>query len=282
METVGPDAVVPPQASGARRWRARRRRRVEVGAGVRIGREVVLRAEPGARLVIGDGVALGDGARLEACGGALRVGAETAVGEHAMLAGAVEIGRECVVGAWARAEGHARLGDRARLAAHAVALSGARLGAGAVVGSYAVVDGAVAPRAVVRADDARTRAFSGREMGMAEDRTTITLSDLVRRATAIVDAEGVDDAVTSFYARHEDDDVPVRGILDGLEERLGWGADEDPSVVMAQAVVLYLAHRLDEVDDDPDEILALAARSEFDGRPPESVEAWLTRNGIEV
>lgn len=117
---------------------------------------------------------------------------------------------------------------------------------------------------------------------MAEDRSTITLADLVRRATAIVDADGVDDAVTSFAARHEDDDVPVRGILDTLEERIAWGADDDPSVVMAQAVVLYLAHRLDEVDDDPDEILALAARSEFDGNPPETVAAWLERNGVEV
>jgi hypothetical protein len=117
---------------------------------------------------------------------------------------------------------------------------------------------------------------------MTSDRTLITLSDLVRRATAIVDADGADEAVTNFFARHEDDDIPVRGILDGLEERLSFGVDEDPSVVMAQAVVLYLAHRIDEIDDDPDEILALAARSEFDGRPPEAVRAWLSRNGIEV
>jgi hypothetical protein len=117
---------------------------------------------------------------------------------------------------------------------------------------------------------------------MAEDRTTITLSELVRRATAIVDADGADDAVTSFATRYEDDDVPVRGILEGLEERIAWGADEDPSVVMAQAVVLYLAHRIDEIDDDADEILALAARSEFDGRPPQAVQEWLERNGIEV
>jgi hypothetical protein len=117
---------------------------------------------------------------------------------------------------------------------------------------------------------------------MPIDPTTITLSDLVRRAAAIVDADGADDAVTEFSARHEDDDIPVRGILDGLEERLGFGADEDPSVAMAQAVTLYFAHRLDEVDDDPDEILRLAARSEFDGKPPAAVEAWLDRNGISV
>jgi hypothetical protein len=117
---------------------------------------------------------------------------------------------------------------------------------------------------------------------MAFDRRTTTLADLVRRATAIVDADGADDAVTNFSARHEDDDVPVRAVLDGLEERLDFGVDEDPSVVMSQAVVLYLAHRLDEVDGDPDEILRLAARSEFDGKPPEAVEEWLERNGIQL
>jgi hypothetical protein len=46
-------------------------------------------------------------------------------------------------------------------------------------------------------------------------------------------------------------------------------------------VRLYLARRLDEVDDDLDEILPLAARSAFDGKPSGPVEAWLERNGIE-
>jgi hypothetical protein len=117
---------------------------------------------------------------------------------------------------------------------------------------------------------------------MPTDRTTITLSDLVRRATAIVDPEGADDAVAEFAVRHEDDDIPVRSVLEGLEERIAWGADEDPAVVLAQAVTLYLAHRLDEVDDDPDEIVRLAARSEFDGKPPVPVAEWLEENGIEV
>jgi hypothetical protein len=116
---------------------------------------------------------------------------------------------------------------------------------------------------------------------MAADRSTITLSQLVRRAAAIVDTDGLDEAVTEFALRHEDDDVPVRSILDELEERMAWGADEDAPVVMAQAVTLYLAHRLDEIDDDADEILLLAARSEFGGDPPEPVQEWLERNGIE-
>ena len=149
METVGPDAVVPPPASRLRLLRARLRPRVELGAGVRLGRRVVLRAEPGAHVVIGNGAAIGDDARVVATRGELRVGAGAALGERCSLAGAVTVGRECVVGDWARLEGDAVLEDRSRLAAHAVALPGARVGAAAVIGSYAVVDGPVAPGAVL-------------------------------------------------------------------------------------------------------------------------------------
>jgi UDP-3-O-[3-hydroxymyristoyl] glucosamine N-acyltransferase len=148
METVGADAVVAPRGSPLRVWRARLRPRVRIGAGVRVGRGAVLRAEPGARLVVRDGVAVGEGARLEASGGELSVGPGTALGDRCIVTGAATVGRECVVGAWARVEGPARLDDRARLAAHAVALGGARVGRAAVVGSYAVVDGEVAPGAV--------------------------------------------------------------------------------------------------------------------------------------
>jgi hypothetical protein len=110
---------------------------------------------------------------------------------------------------------------------------------------------------------------------MPTDRSLITLSDLVRRAGAIVDPDGSDPAVVELLTRFEDDDEPVRGVLDQLEERLAWGADEDPPIVMAQALVLYLGHRLDEIEDDPEELLRLAARAEFDGNPPEPVTAWL-------
>jgi hypothetical protein len=110
---------------------------------------------------------------------------------------------------------------------------------------------------------------------MPTDRTLITVSDLVRRAAAIVDPGGDDPAVVELVMRFEDDDEPVRGVLDQLQERLAWGADEDPPIVMTQALVLYLAHRIDEFDDDPDELLRLAARAEFDGHPPEPVTAWL-------
>jgi hypothetical protein len=117
---------------------------------------------------------------------------------------------------------------------------------------------------------------------MPTDRSLITVSDLVRRAVAIVDPQGEDPAVVELADRHGDDDEPVRGVLDQLEERLAWGADEDPPVVMAQALVLYLGHRPDELEDDPDDLLRLAARAEFDGSPPERVVEWLRERGVEL
>ena len=115
---------------------------------------------------------------------------------------------------------------------------------------------------------------------MPTDQSQITLAELVRRAAAIVDPPGEDPAVEEFALRHEDADQPVRGMLDGLEERLLWGADEDAPIVMAQALTLYLAHRLDQVNDTPENLLRLAARAEFDGHPPETVTAWLADQGV--
>ena len=117
---------------------------------------------------------------------------------------------------------------------------------------------------------------------MPTDPDTITLSELVRRAVAIVDPPGDDAAVEEFAVRHEDADQPVRGILDGLQERLLWGADEDAPIVMAQAVTIYLAHRLDDFDNTPENILLHAARAEFDGRPPENVVSWLADQGVTI
>src|SRR3954468_4913724 len=99
---------------------------------------------------------------------------------------------------------------------------------------------------------------------MPTDRDLITLSDLVRRAAAIVDPPGDDPAVEEFAVRFEDADQPVRGQLNGLEERILWGADEDAPIVMAQAVTLYLAHRPESLDTPPENILLHAPRAAFD------------------
>jgi hypothetical protein len=109
----------------------------------------------------------------------------------------------------------------------------------------------------------------------------VNLSELVRRACGIVDPDDEDGVVGDFELRFEDADEPVTGI-DNLEERIGFGGDEDPAVTMAQAVVLYLAHKRDEIDDDNGDVLAMAARAEFDGDPPQPVQDWLADRGVRV
>ncbi|MEA2148209.1 MAG: hypothetical protein QOD69_39, partial [Solirubrobacteraceae bacterium] len=53
-------------------------------------------------------------------------------------------------------------------------------------------------------------------------------------------------------------------------------------VIMAAAVATYLAYRRDELDDDPDEILRLAARAEFGRHVPQDVAGWLAARGVDV
>jgi hypothetical protein len=108
-----------------------------------------------------------------------------------------------------------------------------------------------------------------------------TLAELVRRAVGIVDPDDEDGVAGALDVRHEDADEPVTAI-ENLEERIGFGADEDPAVIVAQAVVLYLAHRREAVDEDDDDIVGLAVRAAFDDNPPQSVIDWLADRGVTV
>ncbi len=115
----------------------------------------------------------------------------------------------------------------------------------------------------------------------------ITLSEIARRATEVVDPTGADDDVVRIFTQLEDDDRPITTVQN-LEERLALaeeGADgdgENPAVSMAVALILYLAHRRDELEDDPDTVLRLAARSEWSGQPPAAVQNWLEQRGVTV
>ncbi len=114
-----------------------------------------------------------------------------------------------------------------------------------------------------------------------------TLSQLVHRAVTIVDPDGADEDLVQFLARFEDADEPVTAILDGIDQRMAeaTGAldpqEDAPALQVASSVVVYLAHRRDEVDDDPDDILRLAVRAEYNGNPPANVANWLDEVGIE-
>jgi hypothetical protein len=109
---------------------------------------------------------------------------------------------------------------------------------------------------------------------------------VVHRAGEVVDPEGSNDGVWDFVDRFEDRDEPVSAEVDLVEELVAEikGAidpqDEDPQVVMAAAVATYLAFRRTEIERDPVELLRLAARAEFDGKPPEVAANWLEEQGV--
>jgi hypothetical protein len=113
-----------------------------------------------------------------------------------------------------------------------------------------------------------------------------TLFEVVHRGVQAADPSG-QFGVADLLPAVEDADEPVTGHRD-IEQELAElkgridPQDEDPAVMMAIAVATYLAFRRDEIDDDPSDLLRLAARAEYDGKPPDNVRAWLEEQGVEV
>jgi hypothetical protein len=113
----------------------------------------------------------------------------------------------------------------------------------------------------------------------------ITLSQVVHRAVEVCDPAGTDTDLADLFIRFEDADEPVTAVED-IEQRMAEAAGaldpegDIPSLQMAAAVATYLAFRRDQLDDDPDEILRLAARAEFNGSPPPAVANWLDEQGV--
>lgn len=114
----------------------------------------------------------------------------------------------------------------------------------------------------------------------------VTVAQVVQRAVEVCDPEGVSDALISLLERYEDDDVPITAVpvladqLDVVVNEID-DPESTPELDMARAVILYLAHRRDELDEDPDELLRLAVRAEFGGKPPAQVADWLSAQGVE-
>jgi hypothetical protein len=121
---------------------------------------------------------------------------------------------------------------------------------------------------------------------MSREPDPLTLSKLARRAAEIVDPDDEDAAVGDLERALEDEDEPVTAIQN-LEERLAIaseGADydlEQPVIAVANAVILYLAFRRDELNDEPHRIMRLAARAEWQGHPPDYVREWLADRGVD-
>ncbi|HEU4913271.1 MAG TPA: acyltransferase [Actinomycetes bacterium] len=139
---------------------------------VYLGRGVELRARPGyGRIVLGRWVHLGDGNRLRAHEGTLRIGDRTVLGRENTLNCYLdlEIGARCIVADWVYmgdfdhrtddvhvpikdqgiVKSPVRIGDDVWVGVKASVLRGADIGPGSVVAAHAVVRGDVPPFSVV-------------------------------------------------------------------------------------------------------------------------------------
>jgi hypothetical protein len=113
-----------------------------------------------------------------------------------------------------------------------------------------------------------------------------SLFEVVHRAVEVTDPSGRY-GLEGLLAHVEDNDEPVTAhqhVEKDLAELKGRidPQDEDPAAMMAIAVATYLAFRRDELNDEPDAILRLAARAEYDGHPPDNVRGWLEEQGVEL
>jgi hypothetical protein len=113
-----------------------------------------------------------------------------------------------------------------------------------------------------------------------------SLFEVVHRAVEVTDPSG-EFGVGDLLEYVEDSDEPVTAHADieqDLAELKGRvdPQDEDPAVMMAIAVATYLSFRRDELNDEPGDILRLAARAEYDGHPPDNVREWLDAQGVPV
>jgi len=113
----------------------------------------------------------------------------------------------------------------------------------------------------------------------------ITVSQVVHRAVEVCDPAGTDEDLADLFIRFEDADEPVTAVED-MEQRMAEAAGaldpegDIPSLQMAAAVATYLAFRRDQLDEDGEELLRLAARAEFNGNPPPAVANWLEEQGV--
>lgn len=113
-----------------------------------------------------------------------------------------------------------------------------------------------------------------------------TVFEVIRRAVDVCDPAGEQPETADLMLRFEDRDEPITALADPEADLAEAAALDEgmatPTELMVLAVATYLAHRRDELDDAPEDILRLTARAEWDGHPPPAVHDWLAEQGVSV
>jgi hypothetical protein len=117
-------------------------------------------------------------------------------------------------------------------------------------------------------------------MARGTDTGPATLSQLVREAAGMVDPTDTLALVGDFERWFEDDDEPANAVPN-LERRLAGALDEldpegtEPALVVAAAVVSYLATMPRNAPRDAERVIEQAVRLQFGDNVPDAVAAWL-------
>jgi acetyltransferase-like isoleucine patch superfamily enzyme len=124
-----------------------------------VERGVRVRVARGARVVLEDGCRLGEGCRIEANGGTVRVGPGAVLGERSVLVseGGIDLGAGCVVGDWAMvADAEPSFDDPERpTRLQPLRVAPVCVGDGARIGTHAVVQATLAAGEVVEPYETR-------------------------------------------------------------------------------------------------------------------------------
>lgn len=111
-----------------------------------------------------------------------------------------------------------------------------------------------------------------------------TVAEVMHRAVEVCDPTGEEEGTDQLLARFEDRDEPITSLADPEADLADIARLDDglagPAEVMSVALATYLAHRRDQLDGEPNDLLRMAARAEWEHEPPPPVRDWLEEQGI--
>jgi hypothetical protein len=113
-----------------------------------------------------------------------------------------------------------------------------------------------------------------------------TVSEVVRRAVAVVDPDGADPIAPELLLAYEDDDRAAPGLGDSLRDELrgtveGLDPERTSAAAAVAAAVAFFLSTQPAGGADREATIREAVRVVYGGAAPEHVRAWLADQGIE-